>query len=95
MKEVDYSVRTEYIETNVKKGVVCYQYVPGNYGLDDDIGYTEKDITPRILCFGVLGEFCLTERRFDESVMWRNRYVDEIASLVLPKNKSIKQRRFA
>lgn len=94
LNSTDFSVSTEYVQTEVGKGVICYQYMPGNYGIDDEIGYTEKDITPRILCFGVLGEFCLTERRFDESVMWRNRYVDEIANLVRPKNKSVKQRRF-
>lgn len=94
MKERDCSISTEYLKTDLEKGIVRYQYMPSNYGIDDEIGYTEKDVTPRVLCFGVLGEFCLTERRFEESVMWRNRYVEEIANIVVPKNKSIKQRRF-
>ncbi len=93
-KNYDYTHFVEYFKTELSQGVVKYRYLPNNYGLEDEIGYSEKDVAVRVLCFGTLGEFCLTERRFDESVMWRNRFTEEIASILAPKNAVVKQRRF-
>ena len=47
------------------------------------------------LAYGVLAEFCLTEARFDEAVMWHERYVNAVNLLLKPKNTRIKGRTFA
>lgn len=71
---------------------VEYSYLPENYGLDDTIGYGDKDIPLSVLSFGVCAEYCLTEWRFEEAVMWRERYSDALKSFTLPISKTIKGR---
>ena len=72
--------------------VVEYQYSPTNYALEDEIGYTEKDISSRVIAYGVASEVCIIEGEFEQAVMHHKRYVDEIALLTMPKNAMIKQR---
>ncbi len=71
-----------------------YSYLPENYGLTDTVGTFEKNVTTIMLSYGVLAEFCLTEARFDEAVMWNDRYVNAINGLLRPKNGRIKGRTF-
>lgn len=71
---------------------VEYSYLPENYGLDDTIGYGDNDIPLSVLAFGVCAEYCLTEWRFEEAVMWRERYSDALKSFTLPTSKTIKGR---
>ncbi len=71
---------------------VEYSYLPENYGLDDVIGYGDKDIPLSVLAFGVCAEYCLTEWRFEEAVMWRERYSDALKNFTLPTSKKIKGR---
>ena len=73
---------------------VEYSYFPENYGLTDTVGVFEKKVTLGTLSYGVLAEYCLTEGRFDEAVMWNERYVNAIDSLLKPKNGRIKGRAF-
>jgi hypothetical protein len=80
------------IVTATGKTQIEYQYIPKNYQLDDKIGYTESDVSKTIIAYGAISELCLIERSFDESVMWRNRYMESLKKILLPKNKKIKQR---
>ena len=73
---------------------IKYSYLPSNYGLEDEIGTFEKPVTANILTYGVLAEYCLTEGRFDEAVMWNNRYSENIDNLCKPKNGMVKSRNF-
>ena len=74
---------------------IDYAYLPENYGLTDTVGVFEKSVTMGTLAYGVLAEFCLTEARFDEAVMWHERYVNAVNLLLKPKNARIKGRTFA
>ena len=71
---------------------VEYSYLPENYGLDCVIGYADNDVPLSVLSFGVCAEYCLTEWRFEEAVMWRERYSDALKSFTLPSSKKIKGR---
>ncbi len=92
---VDFNVKTEYLLVSSKPNemlTVEYQYAPNNYGLTDEIGYAEKDVSARVIAYGVASEVCISEGNFDQAVMHHKRYVDEIALLSMPKNTMIKQR---
>ena len=95
-KAVDFSDKTEYVlinsDLNNYSLVVEYQYAPNNYGLTDQVGYNEKQISARIMAYGLASEVCISEGDFDQAVMHHKRYVDEIALLTMPKNATIKQR---
>ena len=93
-EQEEYKILPEYIEVKKTILTVEYKYLPPNYGLTDEIGYSEQELPLRILAYGTTAEFCLTEKSFDESVMWRKRFSDAIAMMFAPKNRKIKQRSF-
>ena len=84
----------DYAEVDGSISFIEYEYLPSNYALDDQIGYTDLDISARALAYGVTAEFLLTEANFDQAVFWRKRYEDEVSLIVCPKNRKIKGRDF-
>ncbi len=93
-KELYYTKTAEYICVNYPEVAVEYDYVPENYGLEQSIGYTDKDISARVMANGVAAEFCITEGRFDEAVTFHKRYIDMLSDICLPKNVLTKKRRW-
>lgn len=91
-KEIFFSDNALYIEVNEKNVVVEYEFVPPNYGLDENIGYTEKDVSVGTLAFGLLAEYSICKCAFDEAVMWHKRYVDGVNATRKPKNVTTKKR---
>lgn len=92
--KVNFEICPEYVllyQTNVK---VRYKYIPCNLGLDSQAGYQESVVPTRVLAYGTASEFCLTEKGFNESLLWRNRFCDALGVLLKPKNSKIKDRRF-
>lgn len=93
-----YPVRAEdmggYITARYPSVEIEYEYLSPKLGLSDDTGYDEAVLPARILAYGVAAEFSLTERSFEESALWRKRFLDAIGSLVPPKNGKIKARSF-
>ncbi len=94
MVKVDYIQKPQYLQTALDSALVEYTYFPSTYGLEDKLGYDETSISAVALGYGVTAEFCLTEKRFEESVMWHERYVESVNRLVKPKNARVKKRRF-
>ena len=90
-----YQIKPTYIKLNAQTVDITYAYTPSNYGLTDQTGYTGKEITARTLALGVNAEYLLIEREFDQSVMWRDRYVKAVYDGIKPKNGKIKQRKWA
>ena len=72
--------------------IIEYAYLPKVYGVEDEIGYNETDIPIRLLAYASCAEYSLAERAFDEAIMWRNRYIEELKSFLKPKNFKIKER---
>ena len=93
-KELDCNKTAEYICVDYSQVAVEYDYVPANYGLDQTIGYTDKDVSARVIANGVASEFCITEGRFDEAVTFHKRYIDALSEICLPKNALTKKRRW-
>ena len=91
--EFTYDATTIYLE-EVQNVKVKYNYVAENYKLTDDVGYTEQSISRVVLAYGVCAEYCLTERRFDEAVMWHQRFVDGVKNKIMPKNVKTSSRRW-
>lgn len=92
--EIPFTQSAEYVETVYSEYAVEYAYLPPNYGLTDEIGYKENVVSARIIAYGVAAEFCITERAFDESVMWRKRFTDALSKIIPLKNKRLRARRF-
>ena len=87
--------KTEYVyvpATINQTLTIKYQYVPDNYGIMDKIGYTEKDISARVIAYGVASEYYISQGDFELAVIYHKRYLDEISFLTKPKNAKIKQR---
>ena len=92
--EISYKQSAEFIKVNADKVLVEYEYAPPNYGLEDEIGYTEKDVTAGALAFGLAAEYSISLGSFDEAVMWHKRYVDSIAEQRKLRNVTLKTRSF-
>lgn len=92
-EETSFAIADDYIKT-YDGAEITYAYLPPNYGLTDKIGFSETEVPLRMLAYGVSAEYCLTERAFDESAVWRNRYNDALSATRLPTAVSIKARSF-
>ena len=90
--ELFFKINGDSVITNSDIVEVEYSYLPDNIGLDEEIGFDESEVSLSVLSFGVCAEYCLTEWRFDEAVMWRERYSDGLRKFVIPKNATIKGR---
>ena len=73
---------------------VEYSYLPSNYDLSDMVGEFIKPVSANLLAYGVCAEFCLVEARFDEAIMWNDRYVNGVHLITKPKNGRVKGRNF-
>ena len=93
-EEIAYKIYPERLEVGESECVLEYRYLPANYDLEDTIGYEDK-VPQRLIAYGTAAEVCLTERAFDESVMWRKRFTDTLTELVKPKNVILQKRRWA
>ena len=93
--EVDYKYAYQYITVDLPFVTVIYEYSPKKVGLNDEVGYLEKDVPARVIAYGVAAEYLLVNGDFDEAVTWHKRYTDAIASLCLPKNKKAAGRLWA
>ena len=91
-QKVDFSAVENLVCANVKQGAIEYEYLPQCSSIDDEVGYSENDISTAVLAHGVAAEYCITQNLFEQAVMYHKRYVDAIAEICAPKNKKIKAR---
>lgn len=89
-----YTVFPEYIATSDGTVEVEYEYLPANYDLNDNVGYSEKEIPSRVMAYGVAAEYSLTVKAFDESLLFHERYENALAKIIAPKNAVAKGRVF-
>ena len=91
-EKLSFNAKPLYLTTSNDVKSVEYSFIPEQYGYEDQIGYTEKDISIRALAFGLCSEFCIVEGEFDKAVVWHERYIDAIKEVCFPKNGRCKQR---
>lgn len=89
--DAEFKIYPEYIKVFGGRYTIEYEYAPANYGLTDAVGFNGK-ITAALLGYGVAAEFCVTEGRFEEAVLWRKRYTHGVERVALPKSAAIKGR---
>ena len=82
------------IYVNAEFVQVKYNYVAEVYNIKEEVGFTEKDISQAVLAYGICAEYCLTERRFEEAVMWHQRFIDGVKKRIMPKNVKTPARRW-
>ncbi len=93
--EISYKISGEYVYLGSGIATVKYKYIPKNYDLEDQIGYTEKDVSKMTLACGLSAEFSISEGDFEQAVMWHKRFVDGVSSVCLPKSTKTKSRYWA
>lgn len=91
-RELSYNENALYLEVNASNVVVEYQFVPPNYDLNDEIGYTDTEVSCGTLAFGVAAEYSICKGAFDEAVMWHKRYVESVNATRKVKNTAVKER---
>lgn len=90
--DAEFKLYPEYIKVFGGRYTVEYEYLPENYALSDTVGFNEGKITAALLGYGVAAEYCITQGRFEEAVLWRKRYSYGVERAALPKNAAVKGR---
>ncbi len=72
-----------------------YSCFPNAFTLNDSLAYQEKDVPSRVLSYGLLAEYAISQGCFKDAVLWHDRYADAITELCKPKNVNIKRRNWA
>ena len=93
-ERVFYTLCPTSIGTKENEVDILYSYVPSNYGFTDETGYSESDIPSRLIAYALCAEYMLTVSAFDEAVMWRKRFTEELEESMLPVSKKMKRRSF-
>ena len=86
--EVSYTQNTDHAIVYGYAETISYEYLPSSYGLNDVIGYT-KEITVLSLAYGLAGEFCITQGRYEEGVFFHQKFVDSIENVKKIKGKTM------
>lgn len=94
-KEISFKSYAEYLNTSTPCGKIEYRYHPKKYTITDQIDYTEKDISGKVLVYGLLAEFALSEGDFDGACNYHDLYVEGVHAVSKPKNSRIQQRSWA
>ena len=89
--DAEFKMYPEYLKVFGGRYTVEYEYLPDNYSLTDTVGFKGK-ITAALLGYGVAAEYCITQGRFEEAVLWRKRYSYGVERIALPKNAAVKGR---
>ncbi|MEG1608472.1 MAG: hypothetical protein RR348_01245, partial [Clostridia bacterium] len=71
-----------------KKVEVCYAYVPGDIGVDDECVMSPK-ISSKTLALGAISEFCLIEGMYEQSALYGDKFREEMKN-ACRKNSEIK-----
>lgn len=84
----------ELVNKDVKKANVKYNYMPADAGVDDECPISPL-VSAKTVAMGVCSEFCLIEGMYEQSVMFSDRYKEDLRSAVRKKGEiRIKPRRW-
>ena len=89
--DAEFRLYPEYLKVFGGEYTVEYEYAPANYGLNDSVGF-KSEITAALLGYGVAAEYCVTQGRFEEAILWRKRYTAGVERVALPKSAHMKGR---
>lgn len=90
--KLSFTVFPEYMRVCGGEITLIYAYSPANAGLDEETGYTEKDVSAEVLALGTAAEYCLIAGRTEEAVAFRKRFSAGVERFCMPENKRIKRR---
>ena len=88
----DYETHHQFLTAPTGTLTIEYEYVPDDYGIDDVVDYSEKQVPLRVIAYGLVAEILLCEYSFEQAVMCHKRYVDGLEDKFLPKNAMVKKR---
>lgn len=91
----EFALYADYLQT-VKGAVrITYAYTPNKKTIDDDCDFT-KEVSSRLMSYGIAAEYALAVGSFEEAALWDKKYKDAIAVLYKKRKSSrIQSRRWA
>lgn len=89
--DAEFRLFPEYLKVFGGEYTVEYEYAPVNYGLNDSADF-KKSVTAALLGYGVAAEYCVTQGRFEEAILWRKRYTAGVERIAFPKSAKMKGR---
>lgn len=92
--EVDYTVNSEEIIISSFVANVTYTYVPGTLNLEDNVPLGDRRINEKTLAYGVVAEYCLISGRYEEAVIYNNKFTSSLKSAMFRPSARIKERKF-
>ena len=90
-EKASYVQHPSYIEICDGVYTVEYEHSPASFALEETVNMGER-ILPSLIAYGVAAEYCITQGRFEEAVMWRKRYSEGVERVVLPDCPTVKGR---
>ncbi len=92
-KPISYKILPSEILTNESKIEVEYYYVPSKKSINDVSDYTNTIIKERVIAYAIATEFLLINGGYEEALVWHEKYINSLKSLLLKdKKKRIKGR---
>lgn len=64
----------DYVKTSPGKVIVRYNFIPPKLAEDDDVPLGCPKFASRLVSYGTAAEYCLIAGRFDEAVIFNNKY---------------------
>jgi hypothetical protein len=92
---ISFAQYTDKIKTTSLIHYVVYEYIPTQFGLNDSLSYTSKDVSKIVLAYGLCAEYCITEARYDEAMVFHEKYIEGIKSRNKTKNGKVVARVWA
>ncbi len=92
---VDLEIKPDGIYTSLKYVEVTYSYLPSKKQIDGVSEFELTPISPRILAYGTVTEFCLIKGMYEEAVTWHNKFINSLTTAMANKKvKKIKDRKW-
>ena len=84
----------QLVNKDMKRADVKYYYIPKDVGLDDECPLSPQ-VSAKTAAMGVCSEFCLIEGLYEQSIVFADRFKDDLRSAVRRKGEiTIKPRRW-
>jgi len=80
---------------NDKKVKIVYNYLPNKASLTQNVEVGSPLVTETIISYGTIAEYYLVNALYEESVIWRQKYEENLSKVLQGKKRYIKGRVFA
>ncbi len=92
---IDAQVKPDGVYTDKRQITVIYSYLPNKKGIDGVSEFKLTPISPRILAYGTVTEYCLVKGMYEEAVTWHKKFINSLTTCMANKKvNKIKERKW-